>query len=130
MYSRQKKNQHKKITPVVSLGLTTLVDEGQKKRGYVLTTSPAYFISRIQAKLDPDWICSRKSGSIFFLDVESHDLSLNNRGLNFLQIECSQSSQIYLSPEKLRKVFTFQSCKFLNDKIVQNINFAKLPRAK
>ena len=57
-------------------------------------------------------------------------LSLNNWGLNFLQNECSQSSQIYLSPEKLRKVFTFQSCKFLNDKIDQKINFAKLPIAK
>ena len=57
-------------------------------------------------------------------------LSLNNWGLNFLQNKCSQSSQIYLSPEKLRKVFTFQSCKFLNDKIDQNINFAKLPSAK
>ena len=51
-------------------------------------------------------------------------LSLNNWGLNFLQNECSQSSQIYLSPEKLRKLFTFQSCKFLNDKIDQSINFA------
>ena len=57
-------------------------------------------------------------------------LSLNNWGLNFLQNKCSQSSQIYLSPEKLRKVFTFQSCKFLNDKIDQKINFAKLPIAK
>ena len=34
-------------------------------------------------------------------------LSLNNWGLNFLQNECSQSSQIYLSPEKLRQMFTF-----------------------
>ena len=51
-------------------------------------------------------------------------LSLNNWGLNFLQNECSQSSQIYLSPEKLRKIFTLQSWKFLNDKIDQNINFA------
>ena len=39
-------------------------------------------------------------------------LSLNNWGLNFLQNECSQFSQIYLLPEKLRKMFTFQSCKF------------------
>ena len=54
-------------------------------------------------------------------------LSLNNWGLKFLQNECSQSSRIYLSPEKLRKMFTFQSCKFVNDKIGQNINFAKLP---
>ena len=38
-------------------------------------------------------------------------LSLNNGGLNVLQNGCSQSSQIYLSPEKLRKMFTFQSCK-------------------
>ena len=52
-------------------------------------------------------------------------LSLNNWGLNFLQNECSQSSQIYLSPEKLRKMFAFQSCKLLNHKIDQNINFAK-----
>ena len=50
-------------------------------------------------------------------------LPLNNWGLNSLQNECSQSSQIYLSPEKLRKMFTFQSCKFLNDRI-------KLPCAK
>ena len=57
-------------------------------------------------------------------------LSLNNWGLNFLQNECSQSSQIYISPEKLRKMFTFQSCKFLNDKIDQNINFAKLLSVK
>ena len=35
-------------------------------------------------------------------------LSLNNWGLNFLQNECSQSSQIYLSPEKVRKMFIFQ----------------------
>ena len=27
-------------------------------------------------------------------------------------------------------MFTFQSCKFLNDKIDQNNNFAKLPSAK
>ena len=46
-------------------------------------------------------------------------LSLNNWGLNFLQNKCSQSSQIYLSPEKLRKVFTFQSSKFLNDKLTK-----------
>jgi hypothetical protein len=51
-------------------------------------------------------------------------LSLNNWGLNFLQNERFQSSQIYLSPEKLRKMFTFQSCKFLNDKIDQNIKSA------
>jgi hypothetical protein len=57
-------------------------------------------------------------------------LSLNNWGLTFLQNECSQSSQIYLSPEKLRKKFTFQCCTFLNDKIDQNINFAKLSSAK
>ena len=37
--------------------------------------------------------------------------------------ECSQSSQIFLLPEKLRKMFTFQFCKFLNDKI-------KFPRDK
>ena len=43
-------------------------------------------------------------------------------GPNFVQNESSQSSQIYLSPEKLRKMFTFQSCKFLNDKIDQNTN--------
>ena len=53
-------------------------------------------------------------------------LSLNNWGLNFLQNECSQSSQIYNSPEKLRKMFF----EFLNEKIYQNINFAKLPSAK
>jgi hypothetical protein len=47
-----------------------------------------------------------------------------------LQNESSQPSQIYLSPEKLRKLFTFQACKYLNDKIDQNINFAKLPSAK
>ena len=35
-----------------------------------------------------------------------------------------QSSQIYLSPKKLRKLFTFQYCKFLNDKIDQSIYFA------
>ena len=40
-----------------------------------------------------------------------------------MQNECSQSSQIYLSPEKLRFFFTFQSWKFLNDKF-------KLPTAK
>ena len=33
--------------------------------------------------------------------------------------ECSQFSHIYLSPEKLRKVFTFQSSKFLNDKLTK-----------
>ena len=57
-------------------------------------------------------------------------LSLNIWGLNFLQNECSQSSQIYPSSEKLRKMFTFQSCKFLNLKIDQNINFAKMSSAK
>ena len=62
--------------------------------------------------------------------VELLFLSLNIWGLNFLQNESSQSSQIYLSPEKLRKMFTFQSWNFLNDKIDQNINFAKLPSAK
>ena len=59
--------------------------------------------------------------------VELIFLSLNNSGLIFLQNECPQSSQIYLSPEKLRKLFTFQSCKFLNCKIDQSNNFAKLP---
>ena len=49
-------------------------------------------------------------------------LSLNNWGLNFLQNESSQSSQIHLSTEKLRKMFTFQSCKLLNDKTDQNTN--------
>ena len=44
-------------------------------------------------------------------------LSLNNWGLNFLQNESSQFSQIYLSPEKLSKVFTFQSCKWLFAKL-------------
>ena len=34
---------------------------------------------------------------------------------NFLQNESSQSSQIYLSPEKLRQMFTFS--------ILQNFNF-------
>ena len=34
-------------------------------------------------------------------------LSLNNWSLSFLQNECSQSSQIYLSLEQLRKMFTF-----------------------
>ena len=34
-------------------------------------------------------------------------LSLNNRGLNFLQNECSQSAQIYLSLEKTEKNFYF-----------------------
>jgi hypothetical protein len=47
-----------------------------------------------------------------------------------LKNESSQPSQIYLLPEKLRKLFTFQACKYLNDKINQNINFAKLPSAK
>ena len=42
----------------------------------------------------------------------------------------AQYSQIYLSPEKLRKVFTFQSCKFLNDKIDQDIDFSKLLSVK
>jgi hypothetical protein len=57
-------------------------------------------------------------------------LSLINWGLNFLPNECSQSSQIYLAPERLRKKFVFQSCKFSINKIDQNINFAKLPGAK
>ena len=47
-----------------------------------------------------------------------------------MQNECSQSFQIYLSTEKLRKKFILQSCKVLNDKIDGNINFAKLPRLK
>lgn len=42
---------------------------------------------------------------------------LNNWGLNFLQNESSQFSQIYLSPGKLSKVFTFQSCKWLFAKL-------------
>ena len=50
--------------------------------------------------------------SVFFPKVEWWVaeflfLSFNNWGLEFLQVESSQSSQIYLSPEKLRKVFTF-----------------------
>ena len=49
--------------------------------------------------------------------VELLFLSLNNQGLNFLQNESSQFSQIYLSPEKLNKVFTFQSCKWLFSKL-------------
>ena len=52
--------------------------------------------------------------------------SLNNWGLNFLQNESSQSWK----SRKLTKNFTFQSCKFLNDKIDQNTKFAKLPSAK
>ena len=32
-------------------------------------------------------------------------LSLNNRGLNFPQNECSQSSQIYLSPKTEKNVY-------------------------
>ena len=39
-------------------------------------------------------------------------LSLNDWGLNFLQNECSQSSQIYLSPEKLRKLS--RKCQLFN----------------
>ena len=39
-------------------------------------------------------------------------LSLNNWGMNLLKNTCSQSSQIYILQKKLRKVFTFQSCKF------------------
>ena len=71
---------------------------------------------------------SQADKSVFFpksewLVAELLFLSLNNWGLKFLQNECSQSSQIYLSPKKLKKMFTFQSCKFLNDKI-------KLPSAK
>ena len=57
-------------------------------------------------------------------------LSPNYSGLIFLQNKYPQSSQIYLSPEKMKNLFTFQSYKFLNDKIYQNINFAKLPSAK
>ena len=49
-------------------------------------------------------------------------LFLNIWDPNFLQNESCQSSQIYLPPEKLRQIFTFQ---FLNDKIDQNNNFAK-----
>ena len=45
-------------------------------------------------------------------------LTHNKWGLNFLQNECSQN---HLSPEKLRKMFTFQFCKFLNDEIGQKI---------
>ena len=41
-----------------------------------------------------------------------------------LTVESRDLSQADLSPEKLRKMFTFQSCKFLNDKIDQSINFA------
>ena len=48
----------------------------------------------------------------------------------FLQNKCSQSSQIYLSLEKLSKVFTFQSLKFLSDKINLKITLAKLPSVK
>ena len=51
-------------------------------------------------------------------------LSLNKWGLNLLQNEFSNLQ------EKLRKMFTLQSCKFLNDKIDPNINFDKLPSAK
>ena len=53
--------------------------------------------------------------------VEPLFLSLNNWGLNFLQNKCSQSSQIYLSPEKLRKVITFQAYKLLSDKMTKTI---------
>ena len=49
--------------------------------------------------------------------VELLFLSLNNWGLNFLQNESSQFSQIYLSPEKLSKVCTFQSFKWLFAKL-------------
>ena len=45
--------------------------------------------------------------------AELNFLSLNNWGLNFLQNEFSQSSQIYLSQEKLRKMFTFSILKWL-----------------
>ena len=38
-------------------------------------------------------------------------LSLNKWGLNFLQNECSQSSLIYLSPEKLKKNVYFSILK-------------------
>ena len=55
--------------------------------------------------------------SVFFPKVEWWVaelifLSLNNWGLKFQQNKCSQFSQIYLSSEKLSKVFTFQSWKF------------------
>ena len=49
-------------------------------------------------------------------------LSLNNWGLNFLQNECSQSSQIYLLPENWEKKFTSQSWNFFN--------FVELPSGK
>ena len=56
--------------------------------------------------------------SVFFSKVEwwvveLFFVSLNNWGLNFLQNEFSQSSQIYLSQEKLRKMFTFSILKWL-----------------
>ena len=56
--------------------------------------------------------------SVFFSKVEWWVVellfvSLNNWGLNFLQNEFSQSSQIYLSQEKLRKMFTFSILKWL-----------------
>ena len=53
-------------------------------------------------------------------------LSLNNWGLNFLQNECFQSSQIYLLPEKLRKTQE----NLANFWIDQNNNFVKLPSVK
>ena len=56
--------------------------------------------------------------------------SLNNWGLNFLQNECSQYSQIYLSPEKTEKNVYLSILQILNDKIDQNMNFAKLTSAK
>ena len=62
--------------------------------------------------------------SVFFLKARS---LINTRKfrphLNFLQNEYSQSSQIYLSQEKLRKLRE-------KIKIDQNINFAKFPSAK
>ena len=49
-------------------------------------------------------------------------LSFNNWGLNFLQNKYSQSSQIYLYQKNWwKKVFTFQSCKFLNNKLTKSL---------
>ena len=69
--------------------------------------------SIIRVSSFPSWVMG--SRTFFFC--------LNNWTLNILQNECSQSSQIYLSQEKLRK---------LREKIRidQNINFAKFPSAK
>ena len=51
------------------------------------------------------------------------------RGHTLITLACFckflTNSQIYLSPEKLRKVFNFQSCKFLND-----INFAQISKCQ